>query len=466
MMLNKKDLVVASAAALGIASVGFADLLGLNTDFPFLFYSTTQPTATNYDASTDLFMVTSSPVAIFVAPGDPPAFVNPATCPGSSGEVLSMEFIVDDTGSLTGGIPGDDLSVVGEVDLGGLGFFCGVLLTGEVQAFGWEDTDPAVPGTDQYDMIFTVTGGQLAPILFQDSDIGVILTSENSTFSGSFGERFTGQAKGNLFPIPGGPGGGGPDLDIKPTSCPSSWNPGGNGLMPVALVGTDDFDVTEVDLSSLLLTRADGVGGAVAPNEGPPGPSSTYEDAATPFLGDLCDCHELGGDGILDIVLKFRTSDVASILELDGFPLGSQIELVLSGQLLDGTPFAASDCVRIAGPGGGVAAVNLTLNGPNEAYMMWDVADHGNSNDTFSPGVFNSRHEAGSAVTYSAPNVLQDGLILRALRVSFNGGSWLSVPTNDATILMPAGDVAIEANFIPIISKISGGPIGGPIGGL
>ena len=66
-MLNKKDLVVASAAALGIASVGFADLLGLNTDFPFLFYSTTQPTATNYDASTDLFMVTSSPVAIFVA---------------------------------------------------------------------------------------------------------------------------------------------------------------------------------------------------------------------------------------------------------------------------------------------------------------------------------------------------------------------------------------------------------------
>ncbi|MCH8993296.1 MAG: hypothetical protein IIA44_16280, partial [Acidobacteria bacterium] len=72
-------------------------------------------------------------------------------------------------------------------------------------------------------------------------------------------------------------------LDIKPGSCPNSFNRGSNGVLPVALVGTPDFDVTEVDISSLLLVRTDGVGGSIAPHEGPPGPHSVFEDVATPF---------------------------------------------------------------------------------------------------------------------------------------------------------------------------------------
>ena len=51
-------------------------------------------------------------------------------------------------------------------------------------------------------------------------------------------------------------------VDIKPGSCPNSFNRKSNGGLPVALVGTDGFDVMAVDLSSVLLSRADGVGDA------------------------------------------------------------------------------------------------------------------------------------------------------------------------------------------------------------
>ncbi len=39
----------------------------------------------------------------------------------------------------------------------------------------------------------------------------------------------------------------------------------------MAVVGAVDFDVMMIDVSSVRLSRTDGVGGEVAPNEGPPG---------------------------------------------------------------------------------------------------------------------------------------------------------------------------------------------------
>ena len=39
---------------------------------------------------------------------------------------------------------------------------------------------------------------------------------------------------------------------------------------------------------------------------------------ATPFLGELCDCHELTGDGIMDLSMKFKSADVVDALEKDG----------------------------------------------------------------------------------------------------------------------------------------------------
>jgi len=141
------------------------------------------------------------------------------------------------------------------------------------------------------------------------------------------------------------------EIDIKPGSCPNSWNRDSNGVLPVAILGTEDFDVTQIDVASVTISRADGTGGSAAPNEGPPGPHSEFEDVGTPFEGEECGCHEAEGDGILDLSMKFRTQDVANLLPVDD-PNGALVPLVVSGTLLDGTPFTSnSDCVRLVPPG-------------------------------------------------------------------------------------------------------------------
>ncbi|MHC4716939.1 MAG: hypothetical protein ACYS5V_08220, partial [Planctomycetota bacterium] len=142
-------------------------------------------------------------------------------------------------------------------------------------------------------------------------------------------------------------------LDIKPGSCPSAYNNKGtgNGELPVALVGTDDLDVTTVDPDSLLLYRVDGIGGTVAPLTGPPGPGITIGDTATPFSGEPCACHELEGDGIADLNMKFDRTTTTDVLELGDLPGCELVELEVSGTLLDGTEFAVRDCIRLVPPG-------------------------------------------------------------------------------------------------------------------
>lgn len=138
-------------------------------------------------------------------------------------------------------------------------------------------------------------------------------------------------------------------LDIKPGSCPNPVNPRNKGVVPMAIVGSESFDVTQIDSHTLMLRRSDGVGGIVTPLSGPPGPGITTGDVATPFAAELCDCHGVGGDGIDDLLLKFSTRQLAGAFELSGLPSGLSVMLTLTGSLLDGTAFEASDCVVIPG---------------------------------------------------------------------------------------------------------------------
>jgi hypothetical protein len=50
-----------------------------------------------------------------------------------------------------------------------------------------------------------------------------------------------------------------PALDIKPGSCPNPLNPRSHGVLPVALLGTEGFDVTDVDVSTLTISRGGSV---------------------------------------------------------------------------------------------------------------------------------------------------------------------------------------------------------------
>jgi hypothetical protein len=136
-------------------------------------------------------------------------------------------------------------------------------------------------------------------------------------------------------------------FDIKPGACPNPLNVGSHGVLPTALVGTSDIAAADVNLATVRLVRSDGTGGSVAPLNGPPGPSPQIADVATPFPGTPCDCHTLEGDGVADLMLKFSTDDLATTLLLSSEHPGAQVKLKLTGQLLNGLPFAGEDCISI-----------------------------------------------------------------------------------------------------------------------
>ncbi len=134
-------------------------------------------------------------------------------------------------------------------------------------------------------------------------------------------------------------------LDIKPRKCPNGIRRGTNAAVWVGLLGTSDFAITQVDSPNLELSRADGIGTAVAPTQ------KSFKDVATSFAGPGapgCDCHELGRDGIVDLNMKFKTGDLVNAMQLDDLPAETTIELRLTGNLNDGTLFIASDCIWLA----------------------------------------------------------------------------------------------------------------------
>lgn len=133
----------------------------------------------------------------------------------------------------------------------------------------------------------------------------------------------------------------GPYVDIKPGSCPNPIDRKIKGVLPVAICGTEDFDVTTIDPDTVQLTR-EGVEVYVNPIRW------DCEDVATPYEGELCDCHELEDDGWMDLTLKFKTQEVKELLSDDDLDL--MVTLTIIGNLKEeygGTAIEGQDCVWV-----------------------------------------------------------------------------------------------------------------------
>lgn len=91
-------------------------------------------------------------------------------------------------------------------------------------------------------------------------------------------------------------------LDVKPGSCPNPLNTKSKGVLPAAILGTADFDVTEIDPATLRLE-------GVAPLRW------SIEDVGSPFGGvpESCrDCVAGARDGYPDLTLKFDSQAIAA----------------------------------------------------------------------------------------------------------------------------------------------------------
>jgi hypothetical protein len=144
-------------------------------------------------------------------------------------------------------------------------------------------------------------------------------------------------------------------LDIKPTSCPNPINVKSQGKMPAAILGSETFDVYDIDPETIMLE------GVVEPLRW------HYSDVATPVgtYAEPCECNELGPDGYTDLTLKFLTQDVVGVL--GPYEDGDYIELTVSFELYDGTEVWVSDCVWVLDKGKetAIAPVAMPDTGPS-----------------------------------------------------------------------------------------------------
>ena len=124
-------------------------------------------------------------------------------------------------------------------------------------------------------------------------------------------------------------------IDIKPGSCPNPLNVKSHGVLPVAILGSEDFDVNTIVATSVRLA-------GVAPIR------DSYEDVGTPLSdANECECSTEGPDGFPDLTLKFETQEIVEVIGEVNY--GDELLLKLAGVLSDETPIGGGDCVIIRG---------------------------------------------------------------------------------------------------------------------
>ena len=143
------------------------------------------------------------------------------------------------------------------------------------------------------------------------------------------------------------------DIDIKFCSNPNAFNCKSKGKTPVTIFGTEDLDVTKIDISSLRLC-IDGTCVESAPlawsfaDRGDPTTDLGAEECA--IVEDV-EQDYLNPDGYPDLDVAFDSQQIANLIDCSKLEKNEASEaLHITGELNDGTPIC-SEPVDEDGPG-------------------------------------------------------------------------------------------------------------------
>ena len=336
-----------------------------------------------YSASSKAFDASTTPV-LFILPDF-------STQPVQDPRNFGLDIKVNNDGTLNGSGTGPaDVSVTGWLDMNNDGIvdagdYNGVLLTGTITQFGYQDNGDS---TATYDFRFTVTGGLLdIPTLFQGQDAGVVLDSENSTFvdvnpgDPGFNVDFTGTSKGVIGAIPKLDSISGVKYnDLNDSGVYNSGDPGINGVS-ITLSGTD-YNGNPV-LETTTTSTINGVLGSYTFSMLNPG---TYTLTETPPAGYVDGQDAAGTDG--GTVGPPGTNAISNI-NLDPSDVGGDNATgynfadYQTGSL-SGTKYVDSNDNDVDNSEPGLGGVTITLTGTNGAGNAVDLTTTTASDGSYS----------------------------------------------------------------------------------